>query len=88
MIGEDSVSSDMPLNPTECGSPTHTGISCRAFKQKIITAVTGDMHEDYYPGLNAIIIGGASIAATTEFNFYIPVFIKKGVLTYAFLTLI
>lgn len=31
------------------------------------------MHEDYYPELNAIIVGGVSIAATTEFNFYIPV---------------
>ena len=46
------------------------------------------MHLDYYPGLNAIIVGGVTIAATTEFNFYIPVFIKTKPFTYAFLALI
>lgn len=46
------------------------------------------MHLDYYPGLNVIIIGGATIAATVEFNFYIPVQIKRTVMTYAFFALI
>ena len=46
------------------------------------------MHLDYYPGLNAIIVGGVTIAATTEFNFYIPVWIKSSPFTTAFLALI
>ena len=63
----------MPLNPAECGSPTHTGMACRWFNSKTILTAPATMHEDYYPGLNAIIVGGATITATTEFNFYIPV---------------
>ena len=46
------------------------------------------MHLDYYPGLNAIIIGGVSITATKEFNFYIPVQIKAAPFTHAFFALI
>ena len=46
------------------------------------------MHLDYYPGLNAIIVGGVTIAATTEFNFYIPIWIKASPFTTAFLALI
>ena len=30
-IGSESLSSAMPLNPAECGSPTHTGMACRWF---------------------------------------------------------
>ena len=63
----------MPLNPAECGSPTHTGMSCRWYNLRVVGTQTANKHLDYYPGLNAITIGGASIAATTEFNFYIPV---------------
>ena len=63
----------MPLNPAECSSPTHTGINCRWLNYKKVQTASGDMHLDYYPGLNAIIVGGATIVATTEFNFYIPV---------------
>ena len=65
----------MLLNPAECGSSTHTGMACRWYNSKKIDGSTtiSDLHEDYYPGLNAIIVGGATIAATTEFNFYIPV---------------
>ena len=46
------------------------------------------MHLDYYPGLNAIIVGGVTIAETTEFNFYIPIWIKTAPFTTAFLALI
>ena len=31
IITEESLSSTMPLNPAECGSPTHTGMACRWF---------------------------------------------------------
>lgn len=62
----------MPLNPAECGSSTHTGIICRWFKRKLTGYFSVDMHNDYYPGLNAIVIGGVTITALTEFNFYIP----------------
>ena len=73
IIGSESLDANMPLNPAECGSPTHTGMACRWLNYKTVQTASGDMHLDYYPGLNAIIVGGATIAATTEFNFYIPV---------------
>lgn len=53
----------MPLNPAECGSPTHSGITCSWFKRKIVYSASADMHNDYYPGLNAIIVGGVTIPA-------------------------
>ena len=31
------------------------------------------MHYDYYPGLNAILIGGFTVESAKEFNFYVPV---------------
>ena len=63
----------MPLNPAECGSSTHSGMTCNWFNRKIIWFSSSDMHNDYYPGLNAIVIGGVTISAAIEFNFYIPV---------------
>ena len=75
VIDGESFGSSVVLNPATCGSPTHTGMVCRWHNLKKITGANtiSDMHSDYYPGLNAIIIGGATISAASEFNFYIPV---------------
>lgn len=89
VIAAETLGSSMPLNPAECGSSTHTGMSCRWFNSRKTGATdSADMHKDYYPGLNAIIIGGVTISATAEFNFYIPVQIKATTFTFGFLALI
>ena len=49
---------------------------------------TGGLHKDYYPGLNAIIIGGSPIVGSIEFNYYIPVWINVPAFTFAFFGLI
>ena len=38
--------------------------------------------------MNAIIIGGSAVSAVTEFNYYIPVWIKAPAFSYAFIGLI
>ena len=38
------------------------------------------LHKDYYPELNAIIIGGSVVSTLSEFNYYIPVWIKYQLL--------
>lgn len=79
----------MKLYPTECASPIATSPVCRYFALKATASANSPtaMHKDYYPGLNAIIIGGSTITATTEFNFYVPVKIT-ATFTYAFIALV
>lgn len=90
IISESSLSATMPLMPTDCASPIASGTVCKYFKVKTVNAntPTGGLHKDYYPGLNAIIIGGSAVSAVTEFNYYIPVWIKSSAFTYAFIGLI
>ena len=73
VISETYLSPMMPLLPTECGSPISTGIVCRYYKSRTIIPSTLSMHENYYPGLNAIIVGGNAVTPGVEFNYYIPV---------------
>ena len=89
MITESKLSANMPLVPTECASPLVTGIVCRYYKSRSINTniPAGGIHEDYYPGLNAIVIG-SPVVAKTEFNYYIPVWIKVPAFTFAFIGLI
>ena len=75
VITDSKLSTNMPLTPTECASSLVTGIVCRYFKARLVNSntPTGGLHKDFYPGLNAITIGGAAITESTEFNYYIPV---------------
>ena len=78
-----------PLTPTDCASSLGSSIVCRYFISKEVNGNTPTKpHYDYYPGLNAIIIGGSAISDITEFNYYIPVRIIGLPFTYAFLALI
>ena len=88
-ITESKLSATMPLIPTDCASPLVTGIVCRYFKIRSVNSnIPLSLHKDYYPGLNAIIIGGSSVTALSEFNYYIPVCIKVPAFTFAFIGLI
>lgn len=36
VLGDSTVNSSMPLNPTECGSSIATGMTCRTFRARTV----------------------------------------------------